>query len=138
VKRAVVVADGRLQVDAVMGALGAAGFEAVAVSSVGEIGSYVELGAVAVILGLAAEGLEAGQSAALASMPSSLRRSCVAALVGPGLTTWDGTKAFFLGVDVVVAAPDVPRLGDLVAAALASKKTLVAPLDPNAAGKLGG
>jgi hypothetical protein len=138
VKRAVVVSDGRLQGEAILGALGAAGFEAVAVGSVAEVRAHVELGAVAVVLGHSAEGLEPAQTAALASMPSGLRRSCVVALLGPGLTTWDGARAFLLGVDLVVASADAPRLGELVAAALASKRTLVAPLDPNAAGKLGG
>lgn len=137
-KRAVVVSDGKLQVEAALGALAASGFEALAVSSVAEVRSHVELGAVAVVMGLAAEGLDAGQAATLVSMPSGLRRSCVVALVGPGLTTWDGTRAFLLGVDVVISLADAARLGELVGAAVASKRTLVAPLDPNAAGKLGG
>ncbi len=137
-KRAVVVADGRLQVDSVLGALAASGFEALAVSSVAEVRSNVELGAVAVVMGLSAEALEAGQAAALVSMPSGLRRSCVVALIGPGLATWDGARAFLLGVDLVVSQADAIRLGELLSAAVASKRTLVAPLDPNAAGKLGG
>ena len=137
-KRAVVVAEGGLQVEAALGALAASGFEAVAVSSVAEVRSHVELGAVAVVMGLSAEGLEAGHSAALLSMPSGLRRSCVVALVGPGLTTWDGTRAFLLGVDVVVSVADAARLGELIGAAVATKRSLVAPLDPNAATKLGG
>ena len=137
-KRAVVVAEGGLQVEAALGALAASGFEAVAVSSVAEVRSHVELGAVAVVMGLSAAGLEAGQNAALLSMPSGLRRSCVVALVGPGLTTWDGTRAFLLGVDLVVSVADAARLGELIGAAVASKRTLVAPLDPNAATKLGG
>jgi hypothetical protein len=138
VKRAVVVAEGGLQVEAALGALAASGFEAVAVSSVAEVRPHIELGAVAVVMGLSAEGLDAGQSAALLSMPSGLRRSCVVALVGPGLTTWDGTRAFLLGVDVVVSVADAARLGELIGAAVASKRSLVAPLDPNAATKLGG
>jgi hypothetical protein len=137
-KRAVVVSDGRLQVETVQGALAASGFEAVVVASVAEAGPLVEQGAVAVVMGLTAEGLEAGQAAALVSMPSGVRRSCIVALVGPGVSTWDGARAFLLGVDLVVAVADAARLGELVSAAVAAKRALVAPLDPNAAGKLGG
>jgi hypothetical protein len=138
VKRAVVVCDAGLQPEAVLGALAASGFEAVAVPSVAEVRSHVELGAVAVVMGLSPDGLEASQSAALVGMPSGLRRSCVVALLGPGLTTWDGARAFLLGVDLVVSAADGARLGELVSAAVASKRSLVAPLDPSAAGRLGG
>ncbi len=136
-KRAVVVADGRLQVEAVLGALAAAGFEAVASSSVTEVRSQVEVGAVAVVLGAAAETDKAAP-AALGSMPPAIRRSCVVVLLGPGLTTGDGMRAFLLGVDLVVAAADTARLGELVGAAMASKRSLVSPLDPVAAAKLGG
>jgi hypothetical protein len=59
-------------------------------------------------------------------------------LVGPGLTTGDGMRAFFLGMELVVAVADTARLGELVSAAVASKRTLVAPLDPVASAKLGG
>lgn len=136
-KRAVVVADGRLQVEAVLGALAAAGFEAVASSSVAEVRPQVEVGAVAVVLGASGETGEAAP-AAIAAMPPAIRRSCVVVLLGPGLTTGDGTRAFLLGVDLVVAAADTARLGELVGAAVASKRSLVAPLDPVAAAKLGG
>ena len=137
-KRAVVVADGGIQIDAVLGALAAAGFEAVATGSVTEVRSHVELGAAAVVLGVSPEGPDGSHAAALLSMPPTLRRSCVVALVGPGLATGDGMRAFLLGVDLVVSAGDIARLGELVGAALASKRTLVAPLDPTAAAKLGG
>lgn len=136
-KRAVVVSDGRLQVEAVLGALAAAGFEAVASASLGEARSQVESGAVAVVL--SASG-EAGDTAlaALAGIPAATRRCCVVVLVGPGLTTGDGMRAFLMGVDLVVGAADTPRLGELVGAAVTSKRTLVAPLDPVASAKLGG
>jgi hypothetical protein len=137
VKRAVVVADGRLQVEAVLGALAAAGFEAVAASSLAEARTQLEIGAVAVVLGSSAEGGDVGL-AALAGIPPAMRRGCVVVLVGPSFTTGDGMRAFLLGVDLVVATPDVARLGDLVGGAVASKRALVAPLDPLAAAKLGG
>jgi hypothetical protein len=137
VKRAVVVADGRLQVEAVLGALAAAGFEAVASGSVADVRSQVEVGAVAVVLGASAETGEVAP-AAIGSMPPAIRRSCVVVLLGPGLTTGDGMRAFLLGVDLVVAAADTARLGELVGAAVASKRSLVSPLDPVAAAKLGG
>jgi hypothetical protein len=137
VKRAVVVADGRLQMEAVLGALAATGFEAVASGSVAEVRSQVEVGAVAVVLGASGEAGEAAP-AAIGGMPPAIRRSCVVVLVGPGLTTGDGMRAFLLGVDLVVAAADAARLGELVGAAVASKRSLVAPLDPVAAARLGG
>ena len=133
-KRAVVVADGRLQVEAVLGALAAAGFEAVASGSVAEVRSQVEGGAVAVVLG----GSAVADEAALGGMPPAVRRSCVVALLGPGLTTGDGMRAFLLGVDLVVAPTDTARLGELVGAAVASKRNLVSLLDPVAAAKLSG
>jgi len=137
VKRAVVVADGRLQVEAVLGALAAAGFEAVGSASLGEARSQVEAGAVAVVLGSSGDAGDPAL-AALAGMPAATRRCCVVVLVGPGLTTGDGMRAFFLGVELVVAVADTARLGELVSAAVASKRTLVAPLDPVASAKLGG
>jgi len=137
VKRAVVVSDGRLQVEVVLGALAAAGFEAVASPSVAEVRPRVEVGAVAVVLGSSGEPGE-GVPAALAGMPPAVRRGCVVVLVGPGFTTGDGMRAFLLGVDLVVSTVDTARLGELVGAAVAGKRTLVAPLDPLAAAKLGG
>ena len=137
-KRAIVVSDGRLQVDAVLGALAASGFEAVAVDDVSAVRANLEAGAAAVILGHSAHGGDAPQLAALASIPVGLRRSCVVALVGPGLLTGDGTKAFTLGVDLVVAWHDTAHLGELIDTAVAFKRTLVAALDPAAAARLGG
>jgi len=138
VKRAVVVSDGRLQVDAVLGALAAAGFEAVEVDNVNAVRSNLEGGAAAVILGHSAHVGDAPQLATLASIPAGLRRSCVVALIGPGLATGDGTNAFHLGVDLVVAWNDTPRLGELIDSAMAFKRNLVAALDPAAATRLGG
>ena len=137
-KRAVVVSDGRLQVEAVLGALAASGFEAVEVDNINAVRSNLEGGAAAVVLGHSAHVADAPQLAALASLPPGLRRSCVVALVGPGLTTGDGTKAFQLGVDLVVAWHDTSRLGDLIDSAVAFKRNLVASLDPAAATRLGG
>jgi hypothetical protein len=137
VKRAVVVADGRLQVEAVLGALAAAGFEAVAVASLSEARAQLELGAVAVVVGSSGEVGEAGLGA-LAGIPPTARRACVVVFIGPGFTTGDGMRAFLSGADLVVAVADGARLGELVGAALVSKRALVAPLDPLAAAKLGG
>jgi len=137
VKRAVVVADGRLQVEAVLGALAAAGFEAVASTSLAEARSQVESGAVAVVLGSSGEEGDPALSG-LAGMPAATRRCCVVVVVGPGLTTGNGMRAFLLNVDLVVAVADTARLGELVGAAVASKRMLMAPLDPVASGKLGG
>jgi hypothetical protein len=138
VKRAVVVTDGRLQADAVLGALAASGFEAVELDNVSRVRSNVEAGAVAVVLGYAGHTGDPGHLAALAALPPGLRRACVVVLVGPGLATGDGTRAFHLGVDLVVAWHDTPRLGELIDSAVALKRTLVASLDPAAATRLGG
>jgi hypothetical protein len=137
VKRAVVVPDGHLQVEAVLGALASAGFEAVAASSPSEARSHLDAGAVVLVMGSSGDAGETGL-ATLAGMPPVGRRACVVALIGPSFTTGDGMRAFLLGADQVVAAADGARLGEIVCAALASKRVLVAPLDPLAAAKLGG
>ncbi len=137
-KRAVVVSDGRLQVDAVLGALAAAGFEAVEVENVNRVRSNLEAGAAAVVLGYAGHSGDPSHLAALTSLPLGMRRACVVVLVGPGLATGDGTRAFHLGADLVVAWHDTPRLGELIDSAVAFKRTLVASLDPAAATRLGG
>ena len=137
-RRAVLVADGCLQVEAALGALAAAGFEAVTVSAMTEVLSHVEVGAVVVVMGLVGGSLGPDQAAAMAAMPPGFRRSCVVVLVGPQLATGDGLKAFLLGADLVVAAAHASRLGELAAAAVAAKRTLVGPLDPTAASRLGG
>ncbi len=137
-RRALVVADSNLRPEAVLGALSAAGFEAVAVESPVEIRSQVELGAAVVVLGAAGGGLDQAQAAALAALPHGLRRSCVVMLIGGGPATGDGLRAFLLGVDLVVAAGDAARLGEFAGAAVAAKRALVTPLDPAAATRLGG
>ena len=137
-KRAVVVGDGHLQVDAVLGALAAAGFEAVEVDHADKVRSGLDRGAEAVVLGYAVDGGNPSPPASINALPAGMRRACVVVLVGPGLTTGDGTKAFQLGVDLVVAWQDTPRVGELIDSAAALKRTLVALLDPAAATRLGG
>lgn len=130
-RRALVVEGRGVHVETVMGALAAAGFEALPVPSLAAARPLVEAGALAVVVGLeAGEGL-----AALSLWPPSLRRGCVVAVVGeadPG-----GMKAFRLGVDVVVPGTEEARLGEALAAAIATKRLLVAPLDGAAAARLG-
>lgn len=136
-KRAVVVADGLLHTETALGALAAAGCEAVPVPGTTEARAGAEAGALVVVLG-AAEGRLAGERAApLLTMPPSVRRGCVIALVGDGLATGDGMQAFIHGVDLVVARGDLARLGELVGAAIAAKRSLVGQFDPVAAARLG-
>ena len=71
------------------------------------------------------------------AMPAGLRRGCVLVAVGQELTTIDAWKAFLMSVDVVVSTSDAGRLGEVYAAALASKRALVNVLDPAAAARLG-
>ncbi len=137
-KRAIVVADGKLPVEAVLEALAASGYETVEVPDVSRARECLASGATAVVLGCVDRGGERGQAGALASLPPALRRACALVLVGPGLVTGAGTKAFILGVDLVVALRDTPRLGELVDSAAAFKRTLVASLDPAVATRVGG
>jgi len=131
VRRALVVDGGGVHADTVMGALAAAGFEALPVPSLAAARPLVEAGALAVVVGLdVGEGLSA-----LSLWPPSLRRGCVVAVVGeadPG-----GMKAFRMGVDVLLPAAEAARLGEVLAAAIATKRLLVAPLDGAAAARLG-
>lgn len=71
------------------------------------------------------------------AMPVALRRSCVLVAVGQELVTADAGKAFLMSVDVVVSTSDAGRLGEVYAAALAYKRSLVNVLDPVAAARLG-
>lgn len=131
-KRALVVEGRGLHVDTVMGALAAAGFEALSVPSLAAARPLVEAGALAVVVGF---GVDEGL-AALSLWPPSVRRACVVAMVGeadPG-----GMKAFRMGVDIVLPAGEAARLGETLAAAIATKRLLVAPLDGAAASRLGG
>ncbi len=137
-RRALVVADGNIQLEAALGALAAAGFEAVAVESPAEIRAQVEFGAAVVVLGAVEGGLDQTRAAALGALPQGLRRACVVLLLGGGPATGDGLRALTLGVDLVVAAGDAARLGELAGAAVTAKRALVTPLDPAAAARLGG
>lgn len=136
-KRVVLVPDPRVRLDAAAGALAAAGLEAVVASGLAEARQLVEGGALGVVIGVA-EGAWAGdRAAALAAWPSALRRRCVVALLGPGLGTGDGVRAFLLGVDLLVSGADLGRLGEVMAGAFHAKGELLAPLDPAAAARFG-
>ena len=137
-RRAVVISEGGAPVESVLGALGSAGLEAVAVASFGEARAQVETGAVVVIVLATPERWQSEKALPLTALPANLRRGCVIALVGAGLATGDGARAFLLSVDLVVAPGDAARLGDLVASGLQSKRVLVARLDGQAAARLGG
>ncbi len=137
-RKAVVVADGRLHAETALGALAAAGCDAVTVPGAAEARAYLEAGAVVVVVGSSGEPLDAGPSRSLATLPPTLRRACVIAVVADGFTTGDGMAAFLAGADLAVAGTDLSRLGELVAGAIAAKRTLVGPLDPAAAVRLGG
>jgi hypothetical protein len=138
VKRAVVVGDGRLHVEAALGALTSAGFEAVAVASTAEARSLVESGAVAVVVGVGGVAWDQERALPLATLAPAVRRASVVALVGEGMPTGDGLRAFVYGVDLVVSVADLTRLGELLGVAVTGKRALVAPLDPHAAARLGG
>lgn len=130
-RRALVVDGCGVHADAVLGALAAAGFEALSVPSLAAARPLVEAGAVAVVAGMGGgEGF-----AALCTWPPAVRRSCVVAVLGGADS--GGMRAFQLGVDLVLPAADEARLGDTLAAALVTKRLLVAPVDPAAAVRLG-
>ncbi|MEW6337329.1 MAG: hypothetical protein AB1625_07990 [Acidobacteriota bacterium] len=137
-KRAVVVGDGRIPVEVVLGVLTSAGFEAVTAGSVAEARAHVDAGAVAVVLGGGGVSWSAERARPLVSMPPSARRGCLLVLVADGLTTGSGMPALMHEVDLVIDGHDVPKLGQLVASGLLAKRALVAPLDPAAAARLGG
>jgi len=130
VRRALVIDGCGVRVDVVLGTLAAAGFEALVVPSLDAARALVEAGAVVVVLGTGVgDGL-----AALSSWPASVRRACVVAMLGG--EDAGGARAFRLGVDVVLPAADEARLGEALAAALATKRALVAPVDAAAAARL--
>jgi len=140
-KRALVVSGGVFQVESALGALAAAGFEAVVADGLSELRAQVEAGTVAAVVGYtgnAGSATDLERVAAIAELPPVLRRSLVVVLVGPGLATRDGVRAFLLSVDLLVATPDLPRLGALLSGAIAAKRALVVPLDPVVAARLGG
>jgi hypothetical protein len=137
-RRVAVVRDGLPVAEALLGLLTTAGFEAVAVPTATEARAQVDGGAVAVILGFL-EGTDLQQRfGPVLAMPSATRRGCVVVLVGPGLATADGVRAFLLSADLVVAPNDTQRLGELLRTALVTKRDLVALLDPAAAARLAG
>jgi hypothetical protein len=137
VKRVVVVREGLPVADALLGLLTAAGFEATAVTTAAEARTQVLGTAVAVVLSWA-DAQDAQRHAAVLAMAPGLRRGCVVALLGPGLASGDGVRAFQHSADLVVAPGDAQRLGEMLGATLAAKRTLVAILDPAAATRLGG
>lgn len=137
-KRAVVVGDGKLHVESVLGALTASGFEAVAVASTAEARAQVEAGAQVAVVGASGVPWTGERSAPIATMPSAARRGFLLVLVETGFVTGEGIRAFLLGADLVAATADAGRLGELAAGALVAKRQLVAALDPVAAGRLGG
>lgn len=136
-RRVAVVRDGLPVAEALLGLLTAAGFEAVAVAGATEARAQVDGGAVAVILGCT-EGAELQRFQAVLAMPATARRGCIVALLGPGLASGDGVRAFLLSADLVVAPSETQRLGELLSGALAAKRVLVAMLDPAAAARLAG
>lgn len=136
-KRVVLLSDPRVRLDAAAGSLAASGLEAVAASGLAEARQLVEAGALGVVVGVAEGGWVGERPAALATWPPAVRRRCVVTLLGPGLATGDGVRAFLLGVDLLVAAADLGRLGEIMACALHTKGVLLAPLDPAAAARFG-
>lgn len=136
-KRILLLSDPRVRLDAAAGALAAAGLEAVSVGTVGEARVQVEGGALGLVIGVGDGGWVGEPSAALAGWPTLVRRKCVVALVGPGLLSGDGVRAFLLGVDLLVSIAEVGRLGEIMAGALQAKGALLAPLDPVAAARFG-
>ncbi|BCW93668.1 MAG: hypothetical protein ACOY7U_03290 [Acidobacteriota bacterium] len=135
--RRVVLVSGN-QAQAYQGALAASGFEAVTVPSYRQARMEVEAGAVAVVVCPEAPAWGGPDAQPLLAMPAALRRGCLLVLVNPGAQTGDGWRAFLANVDLLVAAADAPRLGELLRAALAAKKQLVGLLDPEAANRLSG
>lgn len=136
-KRVILLSDPRVRLEPAAGALAASGLEAVSVSSMGDARLQVEAGAVGLVVGVANAEWSGERAGSLATWPSALRRKCVVALLGPGFVTGDGVRAFLLGVDLLVLAGDVGKLGEIMSCALLTKGALVAPLDPAAAARFG-
>lgn len=136
-RRVVLLSDPRVRLESAAGGLAASGLEAVTVASMGEARQQVEAGAVGLVVGVASADWTGERASSLAAWPSAVRRRCVVALMGPGFVTGDGVRAFLLGVDLLVVAGDVGRLGEIMSGALLSKGALVAPLDPTTAARFG-
>lgn len=137
-RRVVLLSDPRVRLDAAAGALAAAGLEAVMSTGLADARQLVEGGALGVVIGVAEGAWTGERPAALATWPAAVRRRCVVALLGPGLVTGDGVRAFLLGVDVLVSGADLGRLGEIMTGALQAKGALLAPLDPATAARFGG
>jgi len=136
VRRVVLATAGPAQTH--LGALAAAGFEAVTVADYRKARTEVEGGAVAVVLCPDLPPWGGQESWPLLAMPAALRRGCVLVLLSNSFATGDALRAFVLQVDLVVAASDAPRLGELLRAALSAKQKLVALVDEEAAARLAG
>ncbi len=133
-RRIVVVEDPGIHVDTVLGSLGAAGFEAVRAASAEDARRQVEAGAVGVVVARDADGL----GRALGTLPPTVRRGCLLLLVGGREEGASGLEAFLAGADLQLGSNECARIGEVTAAALAAKRSLVAALDPGAAARLGG
>lgn len=136
-KRIVLLSDPRVRLEPAAGALASSGLEAVSVASIADARLQVEAGAVGLVVGVSGADWSGERAAGLAGWPPALRRKCVVALLGSGFVTGDGVRAFLLGVDLLVLAGDVGRLGEIMATALLSKGALLAPLDPASAARFG-
>lgn len=137
-KRVVLLSDPRVRLEAAAGALAAAGLEAVVSTGLADARQLVEGGALGVVIGVPEGGWSGDRPAALATWPAAVRRRCVVALLGPGLATGDGVRAFLLGVDLLVSGADLGRLGEIMTGAFQAKGVLLGPLDPATAARFGG
>lgn len=125
----VYVANGDPGMRAAVDALRASGFEVEAVESADEAARRIgptELSTV--VIGDGENVLQPFQQ-----MPPRVRRRVVLVQVGGSVATADGAAAFVRGVNLLVAAADVGRLGDLVALALNRHRDLVALIEPELA-----
>ena len=137
-RRVVLLSDPLVRLEAAAGTLAAAGLEAVISSDLAEARHLVEGGALGVVIGVGEGGWSGARPAALATWPAAVRRRCVVALLGPGLVTGDGVRAFRLSGDILVSGADLGRLGEIMVGALQAKGALLAPLDPATAARFGG
>ncbi len=133
-RRIVVVEAPGIHVDTVLGSLGAAGFEAVRATTTDDARRQVEAGAVGIVVAREAEGV----ARTLGTLPPTVRRGCLLLLIGAREQKPSGLDAFLAGADLVLGSNECARIGEVTAAALAAKRSLVAALDPAAAARLGG
>jgi hypothetical protein len=132
--RAAVLGGGSLHVESALGALSAGGIEAVAAATMSEARALVEAGTVVLVVG---EGALDECGKAMCSWPQTLRRGAVVMLVERQGGSAPSNRSFLLGVDAVVGAGEVARLGDLAGRAAAAKRQLVAAIDSGAAARFG-